>query len=105
MVKYILCECGKRYQEGNKKHFDTMEHKNYINNKKNNDTDELHLIVYDIDKNKLIEYLKNNCIKKRKLGITEDKIIDYDDDNDKDYNPSSSDDSSDNSDGENLSAI
>ena len=29
-MKYILCECGKRYREDNKKHFESEEHKKYI---------------------------------------------------------------------------
>ena len=97
MVKYIICDCGKRYQEGNKKHFDTIDHKNYIKSKNINESNELCLIVYDIDKNKLIEFLKNNCDKKKKFGITEDDIIE-DDKDDKDYNPSSDDDDDDDND-------
>ena len=59
-MKYILCECGKRYKEGNNKHFESIEHKKYIENKKINKCDELHIIVHDIDKIELMEFLKSN---------------------------------------------
>jgi len=55
---YLLCECGKRYTQANEtRHFDSIFHKKFISNKKQ----EIHIIVHDIDKDKLIKFIKNNC--------------------------------------------
>lgn len=83
-MKYILCECGKRYQEGNKKHFDSIEHKKYIESKKINESNEMFIIVHDIDKNELLNFLKSKAGNKRRLAIYEDEIEDI---TDKDYKP------------------
>lgn len=77
-MKYILCECGKRYREDNKKHFETIHHKKYIQDKKINESNETHIIVHDIDKIKLMEFLKSNASKKRRYAISDDEIKDLD---------------------------
>jgi hypothetical protein len=87
-MKFIICECGKRIRDDNKKHYDSNEHKKIMNNlkKKKTSKQETHIIVYDIDKNKLMEFIKNNC----------NNIIDESNDensnsnSDSDYNPSDS---------------
>jgi len=55
---YLLCECGKRYTEGETRHFQSIFHKKFVSNKKKQ---EIHIIVHDIDKDKLIKFIKNNC--------------------------------------------
>ena len=84
MVKFIKCECGKRYKEDNKKHFDSKEHKKYLQDEKIKKSNELHIIVHDIDKNELMEFLKSKAGNKRIYGITDDEIEDI---TDKDYKP------------------
>ncbi len=85
MVKFIKCECGKRYKEGNYKHFETKEHKKFIQDKEIKKSNETHIIVYDIDKVQLMEYLKSKTINKKKFIINDDDI------NDLDYQPNKSD--------------
>jgi hypothetical protein len=60
MVKFIMCECGHRYREDNKKHFQSKNHIEYLRRNKNN-KNEIHIIVHDIDKDKLMKFIKNNC--------------------------------------------
>jgi len=68
-MKYILCECGKRYREDNQiKHNQTNDHKKYVSEQNNN---EVHIIVHDIDKKKLIEFIRNQE-RKRKDAIVND---------------------------------
>ena len=92
-MKYITCECGKRYRDGNKKHFESADHKQFIQSKKIKETNELTIIVHDIDKNELMEFIQSKANNKRKYIIDDD---DKDDDpNDEDYSDGSDKDSSD----------
>lgn len=86
MVKFIKCECGKRYKEGNNKHFETKEHKKFIYDKEIKKSEEVHIIVHDIDKVQLMEYLKSKAINKKKFIINDDI-----DNNDLDYHPNNTD--------------
>ncbi len=79
MGKFINCKCGKRYKEGNNKHFESLEHKKYIQDEKIKKSDETHIIVYDIDKVQLMEYLKSKGTNKRKFIINDDNNTDTDD--------------------------
>lgn len=83
-MKFIICECGKRIRDDNKKHYESTEHKNLINNlkRKKISKQETHIIVYNIDKNKLMEFIKNNS--------NNDNDNDSNDNNDSDYSPSNS---------------
>ena len=63
-MKYILCECGKRYREDNKKHFESQEHKNYIRHQQLKESNQVHIICYDIDKEKLMNYIKKQLHQK-----------------------------------------
>lgn len=96
-MKYILCKCGKRYREDNKKHFESKEHKKYIEETKVNESNEIHIIVNDIDKNELMEFLRSKSGNKRRYAISDDEIEDL---TDKDFKPDESSSSSDSSDSE-----
>ena len=77
MVKFIKCECGKRYKEGNQKHFDSKEHKKYLQDEKIKKSNETHIIVHDIDKAQLMEYLHNQNKNKTKFIINDEDVSDY----------------------------
>jgi hypothetical protein len=86
-MKFIICECGKRIRDDNKKHYDSNEHKNLMNNLKRRkiSKQETHIIVYDIDKDKLMEFIKNNS-----NNNNDNNDSDSDSDSDSDYSPSNS---------------
>ena len=82
-MKFIICECGKRIRDDNKKHYDSNEHKKLMKNLKKPkiEKQETHIIVYDIDKDKLMEFIKNNC-----KNIISDSDSNSDSDSDSDSN-------------------